>query len=246
MKDKTKLKLLTTIFIIVSFFVLKAMDIDDRVLASLGIFDSFYGDIVVTDNISMDNIPSYEVYPYITINNNEPFFKESEITNESFELYYPLDSLGRPTKAESSIGKDLMPKDKRGDIGSVRPPGFQFSKYDFVDNKYLYNRCHLIAFMLTGENANKRNLITCTRSANVKGMLPFENMVNNYVMVIKNHVMYIVTPIYEGNNLVATGILMEAYSVEDNGTGIKFNVYIYNNEEGVKIDYSNGNNKLDK
>ena len=246
MKDKTKLKLLTTIFIIVSFFVLKAMDVDDRVLASLGIFDSFYGDIVVTDNISMDNIPPYEGYSYITINNNEPFFTESEITSESFELYYPLDSLGRPTKAEGSIGKDLMPKEKRGDIGSVRPPGFQFSKYDFVDNKYLYNRCHLIAYMLTGENANKRNLITCTRSANVKGMLPFENMVSNYVRATKNHVMYRVTPIYEGSNLVASGILMEAYSVEDKGGTIKFNVYIYNVEDGVKIDYSNGNNKLDK
>lgn len=245
MKDKTKLKILTTILIIVSFFVLKAMDVDDRVLASLGIFDSFYGDIVVTDNISLDNIPEYEGYYYITINNNEPFFEDREITDESFELYYPLDSLGRPTKAESSVGKDLMPKEKRGDIGSIKPPGFGYSKYDFVDNKYLYNRCHLIAFQLTGENANKRNLITCTRSANVKGMLPFENMVSNYVKATKNHVMYRVTPLYEGDNLVATGILMEALSVEDNGEGIKFNVYIYNVEEGVKIDYSNGNNKLD-
>ena len=246
MKDKTKLKILTTILIVISFFVLKAMDVDDRVLASLGIFDSFYGDIVVTDNVSLDNIPPYEGYYYITVNNNEPFFKVSELTTESYEVYYPLDSLGRATKAESSIGKDLMPKEKRGDIGSVKPTGFQYSKYDFVDNKYLYNRCHLIAFMLTGENANKRNLITCTRSANVKGMLPFEQMVSNYVKATKNHVMYRVTPIYEGNNLVATGILMEAYSVEDSGEGIKFNVYIYNVEEGVKIDYSTGNNSLDR
>ena len=246
MKDKTKLKILTTILIVISFFVLKAMDVDDRVLASLGIFDSFYGDIVVTDNVSLDNIPPYEGYYYITVNNNEPFFKVSEITTESYEVYYPLDSLGRATKAESSIGKDLMPQEKRGDIGSVKPTGFQYSKYDFVDNKYLYNRCHLIAFMLTGENANKRNLITCTRSANVKGMLPFEQMVGNYVKATKNHVMYRVTPIYEGDNLVASGILMEAYSVEDSGEGIKFNVYIYNVEEGVKIDYSTGNNSLDR
>ena len=246
MKDKTKLKIFTTIFIVISFFVLKAMDVDDRVLASLGVFDSFYGDIVVTDNVSLDNVPKYDGFPYVTVNNNEPFFTESELTTESYELYYPLDSLGRTTKAESSIGKDLMPKEKRGEIGSIKPTGFMLSKYDFVDNKYLYNRCHLIAYMLTGENANERNLVTCTRSANVKGMLPFEQMVSNYVKATKNHVMYRVTPIYEGYNLVATGILMEAYSVEDNGKGIKFNVYIYNNEDGVKIDYSTGKNYLDK
>ena len=246
MKDKTKLKIFTTIFIVISFFVLKAMDVDDRVLASLGVFDSFYGDIVVTDNVSLDNVPKYDGFPYVTVNNNEPFFTESELTTESYELYYPLDSLGRTTKAESSIGKDLMPKEKRGEIGSIKPTGFMLSKYDFVDNNYLYNRCHLIAYMLTGENANERNLVTCTRSANVRGMLPFEQMVSNYVKATKNHVMYRVTPIYEGYNLVATGILMEAYSVEDNGKGIKFNVYIYNNEDGVKIDYSTGKNYLDK
>ena len=246
MKDNTKLKICVTLFIIISFFVLKAMDVNDRVLTSLGIFDDFYGDIIVTDNVSLENIPEYEGYYYITLNNNEPEFKDSEITKESYELYYPLDSLGRATKAESSVGKDLMPKDKRGEIGSVRPTGFMLTKYDFVDNNYLYNRCHLIAFQLTGENANKRNLITCTRSANVKGMLPFENMVSNYVKGTKNHVMYRVTPIYEGDNLVASGIQMEALSVEDNGKGIKYNVYIYNAEEGVKIDYKTGNSKAIK
>lgn len=173
-----------------------------------------------------------------------PEFSESEKTySESFEEYGKLDSLGRCTYAVSCIGKDLMPTEKRGSIGSVKPSGWHISKYDFVDGKYLYNRCHLIGYQLTAENANERNLITGTRYLNVEGMLPFENDVADYIEITNNHVYYKVTPIFEGNNLVANGVQMQAYSVEDNGQGISFNVYCYNVQPGVAIDYATGDNQ---
>lgn len=173
-----------------------------------------------------------------------PEFSESEKTySESFEEYGKLDSLGRCTYAVSCIGKDLMPIEKRGSIGTVKPSGWHISKYDFVDGKYLYNRCHLIGYQLTAENANERNLITGTRYLNVEGMLPFENDVADYIEITNNHVYYKVTPIFEGNNLVANGVQMQAYSVEDNGQGISFNVYCYNVQPGVAIDYATGDNQ---
>ena len=173
-----------------------------------------------------------------------PEFSESEKTySESFEEYGKLDSLGRCTYAVSCIGKDLMPTEKRGSIGSVKPSGWHISKYDFVDGKYLYNRCHLIGYQLTAENANERNLITGTRYLNIEGMLPFENDVADYIEITNNHVYYKVTPIFEGNNLVANGVQMQAYSVEDNGQGISFNVYCYNVQPGVAIDYATGDNQ---
>ena len=196
--------------------------------------------------VSLDSIPEYNGSPYIAINDNVPFFKEYELTDESFEEYSRLDSLGRCGTATACIGKDIMPTEKRGSIGQIKPSGWQTVKYDFVDGKYLYNRCHLIGYQLTGENANERNLITGTRYFNVDGMLPFENMVADYVKETYNHVLYRSTPIYDGNNLLANGILLEAKSIEDDGDGILFNVFIYNVQPGVIIDYSNGDSIIDK
>ena len=171
--------------------------------------------------------------------------RKNTIQLGSFEDYSELDILGRCGPAFANVSKDTMPTEKRGDIGSVKPTGWQVSKYDFIDGKYLYNRCHLIGYQLTAENANKQNLITGTRYLNVQGMLPFENQVAEYVKKIGNHVLYRVTPIFEGTNLVASGVQMEAESVEDGGEGVKFNVYVYNNQPGVKINYANGENELE-
>lgn len=190
--------------------------------------------------ITLDAIPAYSGTPYIEINGNIPYFTENDNTTEAFESYSELDSLGRCGVCFANIGIELMPTEERGEIGQIKPSGWQLVKYDFVDGKYLYNRCHLIGFQLAGENANEKNLITGTRYMNVQGMLPFENMVSEYVKNTGNHVLYRVTPIYEGTNLVANGVLMEAKSVEDDGAGICFNVYVYNCQPGVVIDYASG------
>ena len=213
--------------------------------------NKFFNDLDITAqsasdyvNYDLSNIPDYDGKAYVELNGNVPEFSESEKTySESFEEYGKLDSLGRCTYAVSCIGEDLMPTEKRGSIGSVKPSGWHISKYDFVDGKYLYNRCHLIGYQLTAENANERNLITGTRYLNVEGMLPFENDVADYIEITNNHVYYKVTPIFEGNNLVANGVQMQAYSVEDNGQGISFNVYCYNVQPGVAIDYATGDNQ---
>lgn len=193
------------------------------------------------ERVSLDTVPDYSDLPYAIINDNIPYFTNEELTTKSYEEYGVLDNLGRCTVAIASVGKDLMPTEDRGNISSVKPTGWQVAKYDFVDGKYLYNRCHLIGFQLTGENANEQNLITGTRYMNVQGMLPFENMIADYVKETGNHVLYRVTPIFEGDNLVASGVLMEAKSVEDDGEGIEFNVYCYNVQPGVEIDYATGN-----
>lgn len=202
--------------------------------------------IINTSNESYDieNLPDYNGNSYVIVNDNNPYFKEEEYTTDSFEKYSELDSLGRCGVAYANISKALMPTEKRGSIGSIKPSGWHTVKYDHIDGKYLYNRCHLIGYQLTGENANEKNLITCTRSMNTKGMLQFENMVTKYIKDTGNHVLYRVTPVFEGNNLVATGVEMEAYSVEDNGKGIKFNVFVYNIEDGIIIDYKTGDSKL--
>lgn len=202
--------------------------------------------IINTSNESYDieNLPEYDGNSYVIVNDNIPYFKEEEYTTNSFEKYSELDLLGRCGVASANISKDLMPTEKRGSIGSIKPSGWHTIKYDHIDGKYLYNRCHLIGYQLTGENANEKNLITCTRSMNTKGMLQFENMVTKYIKDTGNHVLYRVTPVFEGNNLVATGVEMEAYSVEDNGKGIKFNVFVYNIEDGIIIDYKTGDSKL--
>lgn len=193
---------------------------------------------------TLDNIPAYNGMPYVVINNNEPDFTEEELTDQSYESYSDLDALARCGIAESSIGKDLMPTEERGEIGQVKPSGWRTLKFDNVDGKYLYNRCHLIGYQLTAENANEKNLITGTRYMNVDGMLPFENMVADYIKETDNHVMYRVAPVFEGDNLVASGVLMEAESVEDQGDGIKFNVYVYNIQPGITIDYATGKAEL--
>ncbi len=190
--------------------------------------------------ISFSDIPKYQDEPYAVLNNNRPEFSEEEITDKSFEHYSSLDVLGRCGEVLACVGIDIMPTEERGSIGMVKPSGWHTVKYDFIDGKYLYNRCHLIGYQLTGENANEKNLITGTRYMNVEGMLPFENMVADYVTETENHVMYRVTPVYQDNNLVASGVQMEGYSVEDEGKGISFNVYCYNVQPGVKIDYRTG------
>lgn len=195
-------------------------------------------------NISTTNIPPYSGEDYIVLNNNVPNFSKADLTTTSFEKYAPLDSLGRCGVAYSNIGIDIMPTEKRESISSVKPSGWQSVKYDIVEGKYLYNRSHLIGFQLTAENANDRNLITGTRYFNATLMLPYENMVADYIKETNNHVLYRVTPVYEGNNLVATGVQMEAKSVEDDGEGIEFNVFVYNIQPGITIDYATGASAL--
>ena len=184
--------------------------------------------------------------PYTVVNDNIPTFTKDEITTESFEHYSDLDDLGRCGPASACIGIDLMPTEERGAIGQVKPSGWQTVKYDIVDGKYLFNRCHLIGYQLSGENANEKNLITGTRYLNVDGMLPFENQVADYVKETEYHVMYRVTPVFEGDNLVAAGVQMEAYSVEDAGDGVCFNIFAYNVQPGVVIDYATGESRLEE
>ena len=195
-------------------------------------------------NIDINNIPAYSGNDYIVLNNNIPNFSDSDLTTTSFEEYSPLDSLGRCGVAYANIGTDLMPTEERESISSVKPSGWQSIKYDIVEGKYLYNRSHLIGFQLTAKNANKSNLITGTRYFNANLMLPYENMVADYIKETNNHVLYRVTPVFEGNNLVATGVQMEAKSVEDNGEGIEFNVFVYNIQPGITIDYATGASAL--
>lgn len=185
-------------------------------------------------------VPEYSGAAYIAVNDNTPYFTKSELPTESFEYYSDLDALGRCGVVCANIGQDIMPTEERGDIGQVKPTGWHTVKYDTVDGKYLYNRCHLIGYQLSAENANEKNLITGTRYLNIKGMLPFENMVADYVKETGNHVLYRVSPIFEGDDLVAYGVLMEGWSVEDNGEGICFNVFAYNVQPGIVIDYASG------
>ena len=191
------------------------------------------------------SIPSYDNEPYKEVNNNKPTFTDSEKELTEKEEYSDLDSLGRVGVAFALVSKSTMPTTKRGSIGMIKPAGWHTVKYDFVDGKYLYNRCHLIAHQLTGQNANPKNLMTCTRSMNVDGMLPFENKVANYIKETNNHVLYRITPVFDGDNLVANGAYMEAYSIEDKGK-LSFNVYVYNVQKGVTIDYKTGESKLEE
>ena len=195
---------------------------------------------------SLDEIPPFDASPYTIINDNIPYFTNDEITTQSYEYYPELDDLGRCGACIACISLDMMPKNERERIGMIKPSGWQISKYDFIEGKHLFQRCHLIGYQLTGENANLSNLITGTRYMNVQGMLPFENKTANYIKSTGNHVMYRVTPVFEGDNLVASGVLMEAYSVEDKGQGLCFNVFCWNSQPGVVIDYATGDNHLDE
>ena len=196
------------------------------------------------ETVDLSAIPAYSGSPFVAVDDNRPAFAEEDFTDEAFEYYSPLDALGRCGVAYANVGPELMPTEEREGIGQVKPSGWQTVKYDVVDGKYLYNRCHLIGYQLTGENANKQNLITGTRYLNVEGMLPFENVVAEYIEETGNHVLYRVTPVYEGADLVARGVQIEAMSVEDEGFGVCFNVYVYNVQPGVEIDYATGESGL--
>ena len=202
-------------------------------------------EITTASQFSLSDVPAYSGKAYTSVNGNVPYFTAAELTTTSFETYSDLDSLGRCGVTYACIGQDLMPTEERGSIGMVKPTGWHTVRYDdLVDGKYLYNRCHLIGYQLTGENANTKNLITGTRYLNIEGMLPFENMVADYIQETNNHVLYRVTPIFEGNNLVANGVLMEGYSVEDKGAGISYCIFAYNVQPGIEIDYATGESKL--
>ena len=190
--------------------------------------------------ISLEKVPDFSGKPFVEINGNIPVFDNVNEVSESFETYGERDVLGRCTAAFALIGRETMPDEERESIAEIIPTGFKNREYDFIEGGYVYNRCHLIGFQLTGENANTRNLITGTRYMNVEGMLPFENMIADYVKETQNHVLYRVTPIFDGNDLVARGVQLEAKSIEDKGKGICFNVYVYNNQPGIIINYSNG------
>lgn len=228
MKKKRLLKIIISIILILG----------------IELYDYYLNNKVPTISYNIDQIPEYNGKNYVIINDNIPFFKESDLNLKSFEKYSKLDYLGRCGVATANISKDMMPTEKRGSIGNIKPTGWHTIKYDFIDGLYLYNRCHLIGYQLTGENDNKRNLITCTRSMNNVGMLEFENKVANYIKKTDNHVLYRVTPIFEDDNLLAKGVEIEAYSIEDNGEGIMFNVYVYNVQDGINIDYKTGDSSL--
>ena len=230
--------------------MIKKINILPLLLAFILFFSACSGYGNTTSNVhgfiaTVNDVPAFDgETPYVEINGGVPEFKESELTAKSYEKYSNLDFLGRCGVAEACVGADIMPSEERGAIGMVKPSGWHTVKYDIVDGKYLYNRCHLIGYQLTGENANTENLITGTRYLNVDGMLTFENMVADYVKDTGNHVLYRVTPVYDGLNLLARGVQMEAKSVEDGGKGVQFNVYVYNNQPGITIDYKTGESAL--
>lgn len=196
------------------------------------------------ESYDMSNIPQYSGNSYVVLNDNKPNFTDEDYLKGSFEEYSELDTLGRCGVVYANVSVDMMPTEERGSIGQIKPSGWHTVKYDIVNGKYLYNRCHLIGYQLTGENANPKNLITCTRSMNTEGMLEFENQVADYIKETNNHVLYRVTPIFEENNLVASGVQIEASSVEDKCGDICFNVYVYNVQDGIEINYSNGYSHL--
>lgn len=197
-------------------------------------------------SFELQDVPAFSGAPYVELCGNQPEFSEEELTTEPFETYSSLDALGRCGVAYANICLELMPTEERGSIGQVKPSGWHTVRYDgLVDGNYLYNRCHLIGYQLAGENANEQNLITGTRYMNVDGMLPFENLVADYVQETGNHVLYRVTPVYDGSDLVASGVQMEALSVEDEGAGVCYNVYVYNAQPGVVIDYATGESWLE-
>lgn len=244
---KRKINPLISLCILAMIAVLTYFKDDiNRYISNNFVYETEQQPEIVLPSYNLNDIPEYDGEAYVVINNNEPFFDDDELTLDPLEEYSPLDSLGRCGVAKALVGIETMPTEERGSIGMVKPSGWPLkqAKYDFIDGKYLYNRCHLIGFQLAGENANKQNLITCTRYMNTVGMLQFENKVAKYVRDTNNHVLYRVTPMYYFDNLLASGVLMEAYSIEDNGEGIKFNVYVYNVQEGVEINYLNGESKL--
>ncbi len=235
MKNKKMIKIILVIFILFCVNYLKEENV----------FEIVNNKNSTNQVFIQDNIPEYNKNDYIIINDNNPDFDDLSKSNVSFEVYSELDDLGRCQMAYANLSKDLMPTEDRKSIGSVKPSGWHTVKYDIVDGKYLYNRCHLIGFQLAGENANKNNLITCTRYMNTGVMLDYENKVAEYIKETNNHVLYRVTPVYKNANLLASGVQMEGLSIEDDGKGIKFNIFVYNIQPGIIIDYKTGESKLD-
>ncbi|SNU04624.1 DNA-entry nuclease [Lachnospiraceae bacterium] len=235
-KMRIFIALLIVLLVVVSFvFLCYKTPLGDFIKSKIGKQEEKPAGVV-------SEIPEFDDVPYVELNGNIPLFTDEEKITSAFEKYSELDDLGRCGVAYANICKDIMPEEEREDISSVYPTGWINNEYDIVDQKFLYNRCHLIGFQLAGENANERNLITGTRYMNVEGMLPFEDEVAMYVYRTNNHVLYRVTPFFDGDNLVANGVELEAYSVEDNGAGVCFNVYVYNVQPGIEIDYKTGDN----
>ena len=241
---KKFLALLLALVMMFTFTGCEEEEVAEALDIAIAILEELEEEDISASADSVEEIPEFSGEPYVPVNGNVPLFVEEEYTTESYEYYSELDELGRCGVTMACIGIDIMPTEDRGSIGSVKPSGWQSVKYDIVDGKYLYNRCHLIGFQLAGENANKQNLITGTRYLNIEGMLPFENLVADYVKETENHVLFRVTPVFEGDNLVATGVLMEGYSVEDEGEGICFCVFAYNAQPGIVIDYATGDSHL--
>lgn len=240
MKKRTKKKLLSLFLLLIILIVIYFYG--DKLGIYIEVENTAKREVITVDKV--ENIPEFSDQPYVIINENKPNFTEEDKNKGVFEKYSDLDEMGRCGTAFANICKEIMPKENetRGDISSVKPTGWVQKSYD---GEYLYNRCHLIGYQLAGENANELNLITGTRYFNVEGMLPFENMVDDYIEENeKNHVLYRVTPYFEGENELANGVQMEAYSIEDRGEGISFNVYVYNVKPGVEIDYKTGESKL--
>ena len=223
------------LFIVISIYIYFKDEIDNYILKNY---------TYASESYDIENIPEYEGEPYIILDGNKPNFSDDDYQKSAFESYSDLDYLGRTGVAFANIGTELMPKDDRESISNVKPTGWKQAKYDIVSGGYLYNRCHLIGYQLTGENDNPNNLITCTRSMNIDGMLDFENKVADYIKNTNNHVLYRVSPIYEDDNLLASGVQIEASSVEDKCKDICFNVYVYNVEDGIEINYYDGSSKL--
>jgi len=241
---KKILALLLALAMLFAFSGCAEEDVELALDVAVAVLDALEETEAPVDAESIEEIPPFSGEAYVAVNGNVPFFVEEEYTTEAYEYYSELDELGRCGMTMACIGVEIMPTEERGSIGSVKPSGWQSVKYDIVDGKYLYNRCHLIGFQLAGENANKRNLITGTRYLNIEGMLPFENLVADYVKETESHVLYRATPIFNGDDLVAEGVLMEGWSVEDDGEGVCFCVYAYNAQPGILIDYATGDSRL--
>lgn len=237
---KNKLKILSILLCFVFFLSGCGVWFTNDIGGQNGLF------IGITDTRvdTLADIPEFSDEPYVILNDNKPYFTDDMMSDKAYEFYSELDDLGRCGYVMACVGTEIMPTEERGEIGMVKPTGWHTVKYDNVDGKYLYNRCHLIGYQLSGENANRKNLITGTRYLNIEGMLPFENLIAEYVEETNNHVLYRVTPIFEGDNLLATGVQMEGYSVEDNGEEICFNVFAYNAQPGITINYATGESSL--
>ena len=257
-KKNTAKKIVAALLVFISVLICTACAALDFLPPEISnLLNSFLGGNAnggkIPEYVDLASIPEYSDNAYVVINNNTPFFTEADYTTEAYENYSELDSLGRCGVVMACLGKETMPEkdEERGSINNVTPSGWVQKKYDasLVSGGWLYNRCHLIGWQLSAENDNEKNLITGTRYFNAgnseeQGMLLFENMVADYIKETENHVIYRITPVFEGNNLVASGILMEAYSVEDSGEGICFNVYFYNVQPGIEIDYATGESRL--